>query len=526
MKQVINGLQLFGKSLFAPILILPIIGLFIAFGNVFGNGNLAQYVPFLENPVIQNVGKFISSSAVSILQNLALVFAVGIPIGLAKKDKGYAALTGLVTFVIFINAMHQVLKLSERLVAPEAMQLSGQATVLNVQVLEMGVFAGILIGALVGVLHNKYCDTEFKGVMQIYSGHRFVAILAIPSAMILGAIAAEFWPFVQDGITALANGIRNLGDVGFLIYGFLERILIPTGLHHLVYTPFLYTELGGTATVAGEVVYGARNIYFAEMADPSVAVLSSTVNWDARGLAKMFGLMGAALAMYVTADKKNKTMAKAILLPAAVTSFLLGVTEPLEFAFLFTAPILFFTHAVLAGIGMMLLNIFGVHAIGANGVIDFLLYNLPLGTTKSNWPMFILVGLIMFAVYFVVFRTLILKMNLKTPGREEGVEEAPKSAPIEVKLSAAPGTNSSPLGETIVTALGGSENIENVDNCYTRLRLVLKDPNVVDEQMLKETGSKGVIKSGNNVQVVYGLNVKSVRDQVDQKLGGLNYENV
>ena len=520
MKKVVNGLQLFGKSLFAPILILPIIGLFIAFGNVFGNGNLAEYVPFLDHPAVQNTGKFISSSAVSILQNLALVFAVGIPIGLARKDKGYAALTGLVTFVIFINAMHQVLNLSGRLVPAEEMQLSGQAMVLNVQVLEMGVFAGILIGALVGILHNKYCDKEFKGVLSIYSGHRFVAILAIPSAMLLGLTAAEFWPLAQNGITAMAEGIKSLGNFGFMIYGFMERILIPTGLHHLVYTPFLYTELGGTATVAGEIVNGARNIYFAEMADSSVAVLSSTVNWDARGLAKMFGLMGAALAMYMTAKKEKKKLAKAILLPAAITSFLLGVTEPLEFAFLFTAPILFFAHAVLAGTGMMLLNIFGVHAIGANGIIDFLLYNLPLGLEKSNWPMFILVGLLMFSVYFIVFRTLILKLDLKTPGREEGEEVAPLPTKAD---RAKKGTSAdSPIGDTIIAALGGSENIETVDNCYTRLRLVLKDPGVVDEQKLKETGSKGVIKSGNNVQVVYGLNVKSVRDQVDQKLGGFS----
>lgn len=521
MKKVVNGLQLFGKSLFAPILILPIIGLFIAFGNVFGNGNLAQYISFLEIPIIQNIGKFISSSAVSILQNLALIFAVGIPIGLAKKDKGYAALTGLVTFVIFINAMHQVLSLSERLAPAESMQSAGQALVLNVQVLEMGVFSGILLGALVGILHNKYCDKEFQGVMAIYSGHRFVAILAIPSAMILGALAAEFWPFVQAGITALATGIKSLGVVGLLVYGFLERILIPTGLHHLVYTPFLYTELGGVAHIGNEIIYGARNIYFAEMADASIPVLSSTVNWDARGLSKMFGLMGAALAMYVTADKKKKTMAKAILFPAAFTSFLLGVTEPLEFAFLFTTPILFFIHAVLTGTGMMLLSLFGVHAIGANGFIDFLLYNLPLGTTKSNWPMFILVGLIMATLYFIIFRFLILKLNLKTPGREDSADEvATVTEGVQANASA---TNPSPsaLGATIVGALGGSDNIENVDNCYTRLRLILKDPNAVNELVLKETGSKGVIKSGNNVQVVYGLNVKSVRDQVDQQLGGL-----
>ena len=523
MKKVVNGLQLFGKSLFAPILILPIIGLFIAFGNVFGNGNLAEYIPIMEHPAIQNIGQFISGSAVSILQNLALVFAVGIPIGLAKKDKGYAALTGLVAFVIFNNAMHKVLDLTGRLVAEDQMQLSGQAMVLNVQVLEMGVFSGILIGAIVGVLHNKYCDTEFKGVMSIYSGHRLVAIIAIPSAMILGALAAELWPFVQQGITAMANGIKELGHIGFFVYGFLERILIPTGLHHLVYTPFLYTELGGTAQVAGDIIYGARNIYFAEMADPSVLQLSETVNWDARGLSKMFGLMGAALAMYVTAHKEKKTVAKAILLPAAITSFLLGVTEPLEFAFLFSAPILFVIHAVLAGTGMMLLSLFGVHAVGANGVIDFLLYNLPLGTDKSNWPMFILVGLLMFAIYFVVFRFVILRMNLKTPGREDETEETGTPEPVktaQAEASPAKEKDGSAMGGVIVGALGGKENIESVENCYTRLRLVLKDPDAVDETVLKGTGAKGVVKSGNNVQVVYGLQVKSVRDEVDQYLGG------
>lgn len=203
------------------------------------------------------------------------------------------------------------------------------------------------------------------------------------------------------------------------IYGFLERILVPTGLHHLVYTPFLYTELGGTQEVCGTAYRGARNIYFAEMACPDVKQLSSTVVWDARGISKMFGLPAAALAMYMTAVPERKAAAKAILIPAALTSLLVGVTEPIEFSFLFVAPLLFVVHAVLTGIGMMLFSLFGVHAIGANGIIDFILYNLPLGTEKSNWPMYIVVGLIMFALYFVVFRFLILRFNMKTPGRED-----------------------------------------------------------------------------------------------------------
>ena len=221
---------------------------------------------------------------------------------------------------------------------------------------------------------------------------------------------------------ALALAIKGSGPFGVAIYGFLERILVPTGLHHLVYTPFLYTELGARRRCAARLT-GARNIYFAEMACPDVKQLSSTVVWDARGISKMFGLPAAALAMYMTAKPERKAVAKAILIPAALTSLLVGVTEPIEFSFLFVAPLLFVVHAVLTGIGMMLFSLLGVHAIGANGIIDFILYNLPLGTEKSNWPMYIVVGLIMFALYFVVFRFLILRFNMKTPGREDEDQE-------------------------------------------------------------------------------------------------------
>lgn len=275
----------------------------------------------------------------SVLVNLALVFAVGIPIGLATRDKGYAALIGLVTFIVFINAMNVTLQLQGELAPAEQMKAAGQSMVLGVQVLEMGVFAGILTGALSGYLYNKYSGVQFNGAMAIYSGHCFVAIVMLPVSMLLGVVMSELWPYAQHGISALALAIKGSGPFGVAIYGFLERILVPTGLHHLVYTPFLYTELGGTQEVCGATYQGARNIYFAEMACPDVKQLSSTVVWDARGISKMFGLPAAALAMYMTAKPERKAIAKAILIPAALTSLLVGVTEPIEFSFLFPAAV-------------------------------------------------------------------------------------------------------------------------------------------------------------------------------------------
>jgi len=511
MKRAVNALQNFGKSLYGPVLILPIVGLFIAFGNVLGNGNLAEYLPFLGHPFIQNTGQLIAKSAVSLLVNLGLVFAVGIPIGLATRDKGYAALIGLVTFVVFINAMSVTLQIQGQLLPADQMRMGGQAMVLGVQVLEMGVFAGILTGALAGYVYNKYSGVQFSGVMAIYSGHCFVAIIMLPVSILLGVVMSEVWPYVQHGISSMALAIKDSGPFGVAIYGFLERILVPTGLHHLVYTPFLYTELGGSKEVCGTLYHGARNIYFAEMACQDVKQLSSTVVWDARGISKMFGLPAVALAMYVTAKPERKTQAKAILLPAALTAMLVGVTEPLEFAFLFVAPLLFVVHAVLTGVGMVLFSLFGVHAIGANGFIDFILYNLPLGIEKSNWPMYILVGLIMFALYFITFRLLIVQLNMKTPGREEDEDETRLYSKQEYQARG----NNHEIGKSIIAGLGGASNIDVVDNCYTRLRVTVKDVAMIDEPGLKATGAKGIIKQGNNVQVVYGLHVKKMREAVE-----------
>ena len=521
-EKILNQLQNFSKGMFVPVLILPIAGIIIAIGNILTNAKLAEYLPFLRNELVYGLGKMLSGSLVSILTNLGIIFCVGLAIGLSKKKKAEAGFTAVLVYLVFINAMNIFLTLTEKLVPADALRGSGQALVLGVQVLDMGVFLGIILGVVVAYIHNKFCEKEFNGAFQIYGGSRLVFIILIPVTVGLAILFSYVWPPVQDMITKLGEFITGSGNFGVFTYGTLERLLIPTGLHHLVYTPFLYSSLGGVAEIGGQLFEGARNIYFAEMADPTILQLSSSVIWDARGLSKMFGLIGACLAMYHTALPQNKTKIKAILIPAAVTSILAGVTEPIEFSFMFVAPVLFVIHAVLNGLGMVVLNVLGVTAIGPNGLIDFLLYNLPLGIEKTGWPMFVLVGLGQFIVYYLVFRFMIMKFKFKTPGREEdgNTKLYTKSDYKEKAAGEKKSSDSSELAPLIVEGLGGSENIVKVDNCYTRLRLVVKDSSLVNESLLKnETAANGVIIKGENVQVVYGLRVTGVRKSVDEYLG-------
>lgn len=527
--KIMDGMQRFAKAMFIPVLILPIAGLLIAIGNLFTNAMLIETLSFLDNPITMGFGSILSGSLVSILTNLGLVFCVGIAVGLADKKKAEAGFTSLLGYLVFIHAMNNFLEFNNLLVDAESLQGTGQTMVLGVQVLDMGVFLGIILGVVTALVHNKWADKEFDNAFQIYGGSRFVFIVLIPVVVLLAILMSYVWPVIQSGIDSTGTFINQTGNFGLFLYGALERLLIPTGLHHLVYTPFLYTSLGGVAEIGGEVFEGARNIYFAEMADPSISVLSESVIWDARGISKMFGLIGACLAMYHTAKPENKAKAKAILIPAAFTSFIAGVTEPIEFSFMFIAPILFVIHSVLSGLSMVALNLFNVRAIGPNGFIDFLLYNLPLGIGRTRWPMYILVGLIFFGLYYVIFRFLITKYNLSTIGREAESEETRlyskkdyKAAKEGQLVSGVVDSNESNEGvaATIVSALGGADNIDSVTNCYTRLRLTLTDPSKVDENTLRqETGASGVIVKKNNVQVVYGMQVNSVRRSVDEYLG-------
>ncbi|APX72353.1 PTS transporter subunit EIIC [Companilactobacillus allii] len=526
-EKVMNGLQHFSKAMFIPVLILPIAGILIAIGNIFTNVKLLEAVPFLNNPITTGFGAILSGSLVSILTNLGIIFCVGLAVGLAKKKKAEAGFTALLAFLVFINAMNKFMDLNNLLNTSKDLQGTGQTMVLGVQILDMGVFLGIILGIIVGIVHNRFVDTEFKSAFQIYGGSRFVFIVIIPVTVILAIALTYVWPFIQSGISGMGGFIRQSGNFGLFLYGSLERLLIPTGLHHLIYTPFLYTSLGGTETIAGHVYEGARNIYYAEMADPSIHLLSRSVIWDARGISKMFGLIGACLAMYQTAKPENKMKVKAILIPAVVTSFLAGVTEPIEFSFMFLAPLLFVVHAALSGLSMVVLNLLNVRAIGPNGFLDFLLYNVPLGVSKTHWPMYIVVGIVFFFIYYITFRVLITAFNLKTVGREDDTKDVKLYSKKDYKekdnsseKKTLPKANEGIPASLIIEALGGEENIESVTNCYTRLRTVLKDPSLVDEATLKnDTGASGLIIKGKNVHVVYGLTVTAVRKAVDEALG-------
>jgi PTS system, glucose-like IIB component len=523
-EKMMDNVQKFSKAMFIPVLILPIAGILIAVGNLFTNARLIEVLPLLDNPITKGFGRILSGSLVSILVNLGVIFCVGLAVGLANKKKAEAGFTALLAFLVFINAMNGFMALTGILFEGDSLRGTGQAMVLGVQILDMGVFLGIILGIAVAIVHNRFINIEFNSAFQIYGGARFVFIVLIPVIVILAIVLTYIWPIIQLGITNLGIFINQTGNLGIFIYGMLERLLIPTGLHHLVYTPFLYTSLGGMETIGGEVFEGARNIYFAEMANSNVSVLSKTVIWDARGISKMFGLIGACLAMYQTAKPEKKKIAKAVLIPAAITSFIAGVTEPIEFSFMFVAPVLFIIHSVLSGLSMVVLNIFNVRAIGPNGFIDFLLFNVPLGVEKTGWPMYIVVGLMFFAVYYAIFRFVIPKFDLKTVGREDNDAETRLYSKKDYKNKQENDSEIIPV-DIIIAALGGVENIESVTNCYTRLRVVLTNPSLVDELVLKtDTGASGVVTKGNNVQVIYGLAVTKVRKAVDNVLGFENNE--
>lgn len=534
-EKLFNSLQKLSRAMFLPVLILPIIGLLIAVGNLLTNASLLEFMPILNHPLITGFGTILSGSLVPILSHLGIIFTVGVTAGLANKKRAEAALTALFVYFVFNYAMHTYLDLNGLLAAPESLREAGQANVLGIQVYEMGILIGVVLGILTAWIHNRYAEKEFKNVFQIYGGSRFVVILLIPIAVLLAIVASMVWPIIQEGVKVLSGFIYQSGNVGLMLYGTAERMLIPTGLHHLITTPFLYTSLGGTEEVGGVLFEGARNIYLAELSDPSVAVLSNSVIWDARGISKMFGLVGASLAMVHTAKPENKVRVQTLLLPAVIASFFAGVTEPIEFTFIIIAPVLFIIHSLLSGFSMVVLNLLNVRTISPSGFIDFILYNIPLGIEKTKWPYYILVGLIFFGLYYMIFRFVIQTFNLKTLGREEDQTEKSRLYSKE-DYEAQQDDESismSVLGEMkktadvelanasiIVDALGGKENIETLTNCYSRLRLTVKDPERVDETVLiDETGAKGIVISDKNIQVIYGLHVNDIRREVDQYLG-------
>ena len=530
MKDKIFGvLQRVGRSFMLPIAILPVAGLLLGVGGSLTNETMLETYGLLNmmgpGTVFYAVFTVMKAAGDIVFTNLPIIFAMGVAIGMAKKEKDVAALAAAIAFFIMhasIGAMININGGTENM-------LSGSTTsVCGITSLQMGVFGGIIVGLGVAALHNKYYKIELPQVLSFFGGTRFVPIVSALVYTGVGILMFFIWPVIQNGIYAVGNVVLNSGYAGTWVYGFMERLLIPFGLHHVFYLPFWQTALGGTLEVGGKVIEGAQNIFFAQLADPTVEhfAVSATRFMSGKFPLMIFGLPGAALAMYKTAKPEKKKVVEGLLFSAALTSMLTGITEPLEFTFLFVAPLLYGIHCVFAGLAYMLMHVFGV-GVGmtfSGGLIDLFLFGILQGNAKTNWIWVVLVGIGYFVVYYFLFSFLIKKMDLKTPGRDDSEEvKLYRRSDVEAKKkgskeSADAETEEDVLSRTICEGLGGKKNISDVDCCATRLRCTVFKAELVSDALLKSTGASGVVHKGNGVQIIYGPRVTVIKSNLEDYL--------
>ena len=528
MKDKIFGvLQRVGRSFMLPIALLPVAGLLLGIGSSFTNETmLAAYgLNSVIHPgtLIYTILDVMSQTGSAVFNNLALLFAMGVAIGMARKEKEVAALSGAVAYIIMNTAIQAMINAAGGV---DAMPANSTTTMLGITTLQMGVFGGIVVGLGVAALHNKFYKIELPQVLAFFGGTRFVPIISSIVYLVVGIAMFYIWPVVQSGIAALGALVLASGYAGTFIYGLLERALIPFGLHHVFYMPFWQTAVGGTAIIDGVTVTGAQNIFFAELASKSTTVFSVSATRFMAGKFPfmMFGLPGAALAMYHCAKPEKKKAAGGLLLSAALTAFLTGITEPLEFTFIFVALPMYAVHCVLAGLSFMLMHILnvGVGMTFSGGLIDLVLFGAMQGNAKTHWIWVVVVGAVYFVLYYLIFRFMISKFDYKTPGRDDA-EEVKLYTRADVNArSAASGSNApagdDPVSALIVEGLGGAANLSDVDCCATRLRCTVKDAALVRQDVLKASGASGVICKGNGVQVVYGPKVAVIKAKLEDYL--------
>ena len=527
MKDKIFGvLQRVGRSFMLPIALLPVAGLLLGIGSSFTNETmLAAYgLNSVIHPgtLIYTILDVMSQTGNAVFNNLALLFAMGVAIGMARKEKEVAALSGAVAYIIMNTAIQAMINAAGGV---EAMPANSTTTMLGITTLQMGVFGGIVVGLGVAALHNKFYKIELPQVLAFFGGTRFVPIISSIVYLVVGIAMFYIWPVVQSGIAALGALVLASGYAGTFIYGLLERALIPFGLHHVFYMPFWQTAVGGTAIIDGVTVTGAQNIFFAELASKSTTVFSVSATRFMAGKFPfmMFGLPGAALAMYQCAKPEKKKAAGGLLLSAALTAFLTGITEPLEFTFIFVALPMYAVHCVLAGLSFMLMHILnvGVGMTFSGGLIDLVLFGVMQGNAKTHWVWVVVVGAVYFVLYYIIFRFMISKFDYKTPGRDDA-EEVKLYTRADVNArNAASGSvpaGNDPVSALIVEGLGGTANLSDVDCCATRLRCTVKDAALVKQDVLKASGASGVICKGNGVQVVYGPKVAVIKAKLEDYL--------
>ncbi|MCD8091224.1 MAG: glucose PTS transporter subunit IIA [Clostridiales bacterium] len=538
MKDKIFGvLQRVGRSFMLPIAILPIAGVLLGIASSLTNTTTLEAYHltaiFGEGTILNALLVVMNDVANVIFDNLPLLFAVGVALGMAKKEKEVAALAAVIAFFVMHSAISACLTVSGKVLADGSLApnvLSGTITsVCGIQSLQVGVFGGVIVGIGVAALHNKFYKIQLPNALSFFGGTRFVPIISTVVYMFVGILLYFVWPTVQNGIYALGGLVTGSGYLGTLIFGLVKRALIPFGLHHVFYMPFWQTAVGGTMEVAGQVVEGGQNIFFAQLADSAnIAHFSAdaTRYFSGEFIFMIFGLPGAALAMYHCAKPEKKKEAGGLLLSAALASMFTGITEPIEFSFLFVAPVLFGVQVILAGSAYMIAHMLNI-AVGltfSGGLIDLFFFGILQGNSKTSWLLIIPVGIVYFILYYVSFRFLITKFNFKTPGREDDDEETKlyTKADVNARREAAKASGSAGGGDAvsalITQGLGGKKNISDVDCCATRLRITVFDSSLVDDGILKSTGASGVIHKGTGVQVVYGPNVTVVKSNLEDYL--------
>ena len=535
--KIFEVLQRVGRSFMLPIAILPVAGLFLGIGGSFTNTTMLETYNLMgvlgPGTFANSILTVMNDAGSIVFSNLPILFAMGVAIGMAKAEKAVAALAGALAFFIMhasIGAMITVHGGADNMLAGSV------ATTVGINSLQMGVFGGIIVGLGVAYLHNKFYKIELPQSLSFFSGTKFVPIISAVVYLIVGIIMFYIWPTVQAGINGVGEVVRISGYFGTWVYGFMERLLIPFGLHHVFYLPFWQTSVGGTMEVGGKMIEGAQNIFFAQLADPSTTHFSveATRFMSGKFPLMIFGLPGAALAMYKTAKPEKKKIVGGLLFSAALTSILTGITEPLEFTFLFVAPFLYLIHCIFAGLAYMLMHILqvGVGMTFSGGLIDLTLFGILPGNGRTNWLMIPLVGIGYFIVYYFLFSFLIKKFNLKTPGREDDDNAEVKlytKADVnakkgEVQSGDKSANSDDDLSMAIVQGLGGKSNIESVDCCITRLRCTVADSNLVRDDVLKATGAAGVVKAGAGVQVIYGPRVTLIKSNLEEYLERSNVD--
>ena len=534
--KIFSVLQRVGRSFMLPIAILPVAGLLLGIGSSFTNATTIETYGLTailgEGTLLHNLLVIMNKVGSAVFDNLPLIFAIGVAIGMAKKEKEVSALSAVIAYFVMNTAINAMLTVTGQILDNGEIAdtvLEGTiASVCGIQSLQMGVFGGIIVGLGVAALHNRFYRIQLPNALSFFGGTRFVPIISTIVYMFVGILMFFVWPVVQNGIYALGGLVTGSGYVGTLIFGLIKRALIPFGLHHVFYMPFWQTAVGGTMEVAGQMVQGGQNIFFAQLADSAnIAHFSAdaTRYFSGEFIFMIFGLPGAALAMYHCAKPEKKKAAGGLLLSAALACMATGITEPLEFSFLFVAPALFVVQVVLAGSAYMLAHIMNV-AVGltfSGGFLDFFLFGILQGNEKTGWMRVIPAGIIYFLLYYFIFKFMIRKFNFKTPGREDDDTETKLYTKADVNArresaGAAGAACADPVSEAITRGLGGKKNISDVDCCATRLRCTVKNAELVNDSVLKATGASGVVHKGNGVQVIYGPNVTVIKSNLEDYL--------